>query len=120
MQNESGISPVEYNIVVRMEPLWNETDQGDAVSEGGIILPKTKVERDKLAADEGVIVAASPLAFSYADWPDGSRIPQVGDRILMAQFDGRIWERDGVTYRLIKDKSVIAVVDQAPTLAAVA
>jgi co-chaperonin GroES (HSP10) len=112
-QNESGISPVEYNIVVRMDPV-------EEVRPSGLIVPDSKRERDKLAADEGTIVAASPLAFSYADWPEGSRIPQVGDRILMAQFDGRIWERNGVTYRLIKDKSVIAVVDEPPALAAVA
>lgn len=113
MQNESGISPVEYNIVVRMDPVEEKTA-------GGLYLPQTKTERDKLAADEGTIVAASPLAFTYADWPEGSRVPQVGDRILMAQFDGRIWERGGVTYRLIKDKSVIAVVEQPAAVAAAA
>jgi co-chaperonin GroES (HSP10) len=105
MSNESGISPVEYNIVVRMDPVEEKTASG-------IYLPGSKTDRDKLAADEGTIVAVSPLAFSYADWPEGSRIPQVGDRVLMAQFDGRIWERGGVTFRLIKDKSVIAVIEQ--------
>lgn len=105
MTNESGISPVEYNIVVRMDPVEEKTA-------GGILLPGSKTDRDKLAADEGVIVAASPLAFGYAEWPEGARVPQVGDRVLMAQFDGRIWERGGVTYRLIKDKSVIAVIDE--------
>lgn len=111
MQNESGLVPCEYNVVIRMDPVEETT-------KGGIILPGNVTDRDKLAADEGVIVAASPLAFGYAEWPEGSRIPQVGDRILMAQFDGRIWERDGVTYRLIKDKSVIAVVEQPAALAA--
>ena len=43
-----------------------------------------------------------------------------GDRILMAQFDGRIWKRNGQTYRLIKDKSVIAVVEQPAALSAAA
>lgn len=113
MQNESGLIPCEYNIVVRMDPVEERTS-------GGLYIPQTKVDRDELSADEGAIVAVSPLAFSYADWPEGSRVPQVGDRILMAQFDGRLWKRDGVTYRLIKDKSVIAVVDLSPTLAAAA
>lgn len=110
MTNESGLVPVEYNIVVRMDPVEEKT-------KGGIIMLDNIKDRDKLAADEGVIVAASPLAFGYAEWPEGARIPRVGDRILMAQFDGRIWERGGVTYRLIKDKSVIAVVEQAAQLA---
>lgn len=113
MQNESGLIPCEYNVVVRMDPIEEKTS-------GGIIKPLGITDRDKLAADEGTIVAASPLAFGYADWPDGSRVPQVGDRILMAQFDGRIWERGGVTYRLIKDKSVIAVVEQPVAVAAAA
>lgn len=113
MSNESGISPVEYNIVVRMDPVEERTASG-------IILPGSKTDRDKLSADEGVIVAASPLAFSYADWPEGSRVPQVGDRILMAMFDGRIWERGGVTYRIVKDKSVIAVVEHPAAIAAAA
>lgn len=113
MQNESGLAPVEFNIVVRMDPVGEKTA-------GGLYLPTSKTDRDKLAADEGVIVAASVLAFTYEVWPEGSRIPQVGDRILMAQFDGRIWERNGVTYRLIKDKSVIAVVEQPASLAAAA
>ena len=113
MLNESGISPVEYNIVVRMDPVEEKTA-------GGLYLPPTKTDRDELSADEGVIVAASPLAFTYADWPEGSRQPQVGDRILMAQFDGRIWKRNGATYRLIKDKSVIAVVEAPASLAAAA
>lgn len=112
MTNESGIAPVEYNVVVRMDPVAER-------SIGGILLPQTKTDRDELSADEGTIVAVSPLAFTYADWPEGSRVPQVGDRILMAQFDGRIWKRGDKTFRLIKDKSVIAVIEQ-PALAAVA
>lgn len=105
MSNPSGIDPVEYNIVVRMDAVEEKTASG-------LYIPQTKTERDKLSADEGTIVAVSPLAFTYADWPEGSRIPQVGDRILMAQFDGRIWERGDTTFRLIKDKSVIAVIQQ--------
>ena len=113
MVNECGILPCEYNIVVRMDPVEEKTASG-------IYLPATKTDRDELSADEGVIVAASPLAFGYAEWPEGSRIPQVGDRVLMAQFDGRIWKRGGATYRLIKDKSVIAVIEAPASLAAAA
>ena len=112
MPNESGLEPVEYNIVVRMDPVEEKTSSG-------LYIPQSKVDRDELSADEGTIVAVSPHAFSYAEWGDHSP-PKVGDRILMAQFDGRIWKRGGVTYRLIKDKSVIAVVEQPAPLAAVA
>lgn len=103
MPNESGLQPVEYNVVVRMDPVEEKTASG-------LFIPQTKQDRDKLSADEGTLVAVSPLAFSYAEWPEDVQPPKVGDRILMAQFDGRVWERGGVTYRLIKDKSVIAVI----------
>lgn len=112
MRNESGLNPVEFNVVVRMDPVEVKTA-------GGIILPATKTEREELAADEGTLIAVSPHAFSYADWPEGARMPQVGDRILFAIYEGRLWERGGVKYRLIKDKAVIAVIDP-PALAAAA
>lgn len=112
MQNESGLSPVEYNIVVRMDPV-------EETRPSGLVIPQSARDRDELSADEGTIVAVSPHAFSYAEWGDATP-PKVGDRILMAQFDGRIWKRNGVTYRLLKDKSVIAVVDQPTALAAAA
>lgn len=104
MSNESGLQPVEYNIVVRMDPVEEKTI-------GGIIMPASKQERDELSADEGTIVAVSPHAFSYAEW-DGIEPPKLGDRILMSKFDGRVWKRGGQTYRLIKDKSVIAIIQQ--------
>lgn len=112
MTNESGLSPVEYNVVLRMDPVKDQTDSG-------LYIPQSKKDRDELSADEGTLIAVSPHAFSYAEWPEGSRIPQVGDRVLFAQHDGRLWERGGVKFRLIKDKSVIAVIDPLP-LAAVA
>lgn len=113
MPNESGLSPVEYNVVVRMDVVEDKTASG-------LYIPQTKVDRDELSADEGTIVAVSPHAFSYAEWPEGAEPPKVGDRILMAQFDGRIWRRGVNTYRLIKDKSVIAVVEQPAAISAAA
>ncbi len=111
--NESGLEPVEYNVVIRMDPVEERTT-------GGIILPGTKKDRDELAADEGTLIAASPHAFTYADWPEGVAPPKVGDRVLFAMYDGRLWERGGVKYRLIKDQSVIAVVTQPAAVAAAA
>lgn len=105
MTNESGLNPVEYNVVVRLESVEKTTA-------GGIIIPDSKVDRDDLATDEGTLVAVSPHAFTYAEWQRGQVPPKVGDRILFAQYDGRIWEKDGVKYRIIKDKAVVAVIAQ--------
>lgn len=112
MQNESGLSPLEFNVVVRMDPVETKTA-------GGLYLPETKKDRDEMSADEGTLVAVSPHAFDYADWGSNPK-PKCGDRVLFAQFDGRLWERGGVKYRLIKDKSLIAVIDPAASLVAAA
>lgn len=113
MQNSSGLIPAEYNVVIEMDPVEERTA-------GGIILPTTKTERDELATDEGTLVALSPLAFEYAEWPLGSTIPQAGDRVLFAQYAGRLWKRGDKTFRILKDKDVIAIVEQTPALAAAA
>jgi chaperonin GroES len=113
MTNDSGLIPMEFNVVVQMDP----TEETTA---GGIILPTTKRERDELATDEGTLIAASPHAFTYAEWPAGARPPLLGDRVMFAQYAGRIWERGGVKYRILKDKDIVAVIEQPATLAAAA
>lgn len=113
MQNESGLQPMEFNVVIRMDPT-------EEVTKGGIILPTTKTERDELATDEGTLVAVSPHAFTYADWPAGARMPQPGDRVLFSQYSGRLWKRGEVTFRILKDKDIVAVVEQPASLAAAA
>lgn len=113
MQNDSGLQPMEYNVVIRMDPVQDK-------SAGGIFLPETKKDRDELACDEGTLVAVSPLAFNYGDWPGGEVPARIGDRVLFSQYSGRIWEREGVKYRLLKDKEVIGVVERGVKLEAVA
>ncbi len=110
MENKSGLSPQEYNVVVRMDPPKEKTD-------GGLYLPETKKDRDELATDEGTLDAVSPHAFTFAEW-DGARPPQPGDRVLFAQYAGRIWERGGHKFRILKDKDIVAVI--APTALAAA
>lgn len=115
MRNESGLRPMEFNVVVAMDPVAEKT-------QSGIYIPQTKVERDELACDEGTLVALSPLAFSYAseaDWGEAVK-PAAGDRVLFAQYQGRLYERNGVKYRLLKDKDIVAVIESKAALAAAA
>lgn len=103
--NDSGLRPTAFNVVVRM-------DTSETVTPGGIILPEKVAERDKLAVEEGELVALSPHAFSYADnWPEPH--PQVGDRVLIRRYDGLLRERGGRDYRIVEDKSVVAVIEPA-------
>ena len=106
--NESRLTPMEYKVVIKPDSLESKTP-------GGIILMQN--ERDEWAVHEGVIDAVSVHAFTYAEWPEGARKPQVGDRVMFAKHAGALVERNGTKYRCVKDKDIIAVLDEAPALA---
>lgn len=104
MVNRSGLTPLEFFVVVELDPTEERT-------KGGIIIPTTTQDKDKLATQEGTLVAVSPHAFSYADdWPEGSK-PEVGARVLFKRYAGALHERDGRDYRLLNDKDIIAIVE---------
>jgi co-chaperonin GroES (HSP10) len=111
--NESGLVPLEFFVVVLLDPVEEKTA-------GGIIIPSKMQEQDELSAQEGTLVAVSPHAFSYADdWPEGSK-PEVGARVLFKRYAGLLHERAGKKWRLLNDKDLVAVVEPAATLAAAA
>lgn len=107
MSNISGLDPAEFNVVVQLD------DQQEKTA-GGIYLPPSKQDRDELEMDEGTLVAVSPVAFTYESWPDDARKPQPGDRVLFARYSGVLHERGGKKFRIIKDRSIIAVVTPTP------
>lgn len=114
VSNGIGLRPVEFFVVVELDP-------DETVTKGGIILPLATTERDKLAAQMGTLVAASPHAFSYArreEWPPDT-IPQVGQRVMFKKYDGSLYRKkiDGKyrDFKLLNDKSIIAVVEDEET-----
>lgn len=101
--NPSGWECVEFNCLAKV-------DEAEEKTKGGIFIPDKLRDEKVLASTEAVLVAISPLAFSYEQWPDGSRKPQPGDRILMAKYAGSpVKGADGIEYRVIKDKDILAV-----------
>lgn len=104
--NRSGLTPVEFYVVVELDPAEQKTA-------GGIILTSATQDKDKLSAQEGTLVAVSPHAFSYADdWPEGS-VPQVGQRVMFKRYEGTPYEPEGEQgprFKLLNDKSIIAIV----------
>lgn len=101
---DAGIAPMEYNVLVAPE----DTEE---ITKGGIILTQSAKETNDLAAQRGRLIAASPLAFSYAEWPEDARKPGVGDAVVFAKYAGTLFKgRDGKEYRIVKDKDVVAVV----------
>ncbi len=101
--NTTGIEPTEFNVLVR---LGRASDRI-----GGILLPDEKKDRDQAMQTRGVLIAVSPLAFSYDEWRDATP-PAVGDSVIIAKGAGVLIDDmgDGEFYRLIKDKDVCAVV----------
>lgn len=98
-----GIVPVEYKVVIRPVKAVERT-------KGGIMLPEQVIEKDQHAAIEGEIVALSPFAFTYEEWPIGARKPRIGDTAIFARYSGNtIKGNDGTDYRIMNDKDVIAV-----------
>ena len=99
-KNASGINPLEYKVLVR--PV--EVDQK---TRGGIILPDETKERDQHAAMEGEVIAISPLAFKYEE---NAPRPSTGSTVIFARYSGiNVTGKDGVSYRLMNDKDVVAV-----------
>lgn len=101
-----GIRPTGFNVLVAVEPV-------EEVTKGGIILTATKLEKDELVQVRGRIVAVSPAAFDFAEWPENVR-PAVGDAIQFAKLAGLITTgADGKKYRILLDKDVAAIIDEA-------
>lgn len=103
--NPSGIAPTEFKCLVLPDPTEEK-------SKGGIIIPTELVDKNKFATTEGTLIAASPLAFTYAseaEW-DGNK-PMPGDRIIYERYAGgstHVKGKDGVEYILVNDRSIFA------------
>lgn len=108
-----NLYPLEYNVIIK-------PDKVEEVSAGGIILSTGITDRQKFEVQEGEIVALSPHAFSYAEWPEDARVPQVGDRVVFARHAGALYGKAPDEVRVVKDKDVIAVIAEEPALSAAA
>lgn len=108
-----GIRPVEYNVIVAPAP---STEVEGKI--GSIFIPDEARETLDLAMQVGRIIDQSPLAYDYAVWPDQSLKPQIGQIVWFARYAGKEFEgTDGKNYRILKDKDIGAVVEEAPFMA---
>ena len=105
MQNPSGINPTEYKVLVLPDKVEEKTA-------GGIYKPQTTRDRDQHAATTGTLIAISPMAFKFDDWPASHEPPKPGDRVVYQKYIGsEIEGKDKETYRLINDKDIQAVLE---------
>ena len=103
--NDSGIKPMGYNVLVKPQTVEVKT-------KGGLLLPETVIEKDEFGRTEGVLVALSPMAFAFEDWPDGADKPQIGDRVMFSRYNAtETTGRDGEKYWLMKDQSIVGIIE---------
>lgn len=103
--NDSGIFPMEYNVLVKPKVVEERT-------KGGVYLPDENKEREQFAQTEGTLVAVSPGAFTfnYEGFPSDAPRPAVGQRVMFSKYQATETKgQDGETYWLMKDKAVAAV-----------
>ncbi len=107
-----GLQPVEYKVLVLVAELEER-------SRGGIIIVDDAKDREELAGVEGLLVAVSPMAFKFDEWPQNERAPQPGERVTFAKYAGTIViGDDGKKYRIMQDKDITGVRRTAVKLAA--
>jgi co-chaperonin GroES (HSP10) len=103
--NTSGIRPMEYNVLVKPTPVETKT-------KGGLLLAESTVEKEEFGRMDGVLVAVSPMAFTFEDWPEGARGPQVGDRVVFSRYQAtELTGADGAKYWMMKDRSIAGVME---------
>lgn len=99
--NDSGLVPVDYQCVVRLDPVEEK--------QGMILKPDDTIEREQMAATRGRLLATGGNAFS--DWE--GRVPAIGDRVLIRKYAGIVREADmRDPYRIVQDKEILAVVTE--------
>ena len=99
--NPSGIQPLEFNVLIRPRAPEKKTA-------GGLLIPDDVADRNYHASERGEVIALSVEAFKEI----GGR-PEVGQTVAIVRYSGtKITGRDGEEYRIVKDKDVLAIVEE--------
>jgi len=101
MENESGIQPIEYKVVIRPDEVSDQTL-------GGILRPDRVKDIEQAAAVRGYLIAHGGKAFEDFGEPK----PKIGDRVQFAKYAGvhEVPGADGKTYIMCNDKDVAAII----------
>ena len=101
--NETGITPVNFCVLVRV-------DEVDVMTTGGLFIPEVMLEREQMAHDRGTLIDKSDNAFN--DW--NGKHPEIGDKIIFKKFAGTIIQHRNDRkvigkYRLCNDNEIFAI-----------
>lgn len=97
--NNSGLTPVGTSILILPDNVEQTTSSGIVIS------TDSEHDREQLRQTDGLVIAIAEKA--YFD-----EVPRckVGDRVIMAAYAGMLRKgNDGMSYRLIRDIDVVAL-----------
>lgn len=105
--NTSGITPIEFKVLILPDPV-------EEVTKGGIIVPVEKVTKDEYATTTGRIVAVAHAAFAHVtddEW--GGDKPKVGDHVVITKYAGFRMKgpKDGVNYFIVRGEDIHAKIE---------
>lgn len=109
VKEELGIEfrPQEFKILIKVDAVKDP-------KESVIILPESAKDREFISQDTGRIVVMAPCACSEEDiWGPKEYRPKQGDRVMYSKFAGAVVKKLGKEYRLIQDKDLGAVIEEA-------
>lgn len=89
-----------------------EADTAEAVTSGGLFIPKTVQAKEQISITKGKVLAIGPSAIANFTTDDGAGEPlKIGDKVLFAKYGGFYVQEDGKDLRFINDKDIIARID---------
>ena len=99
--NKSGLQPVEYKILVKLDEVEDRT-------KGGLYIPISVMQSRQMEQVQATLIAFGGSAFE--DWGD-KELPKVGDRIYIAKSAGyNVVGVDEVDYRVANDKDIALII----------
>lgn len=124
MENPSGIKPYLDRVVVKPDPIEEET-------QGGILIPDAVADQHQMAQATGTLIATGPDAFvdsrtfihrvidgelklveMHVEGYDPEHTPKPGDRVQFAKYGGLVdIGADGEEYRVLNDRDITCGVD---------
>jgi len=100
VKNSSGLTPVGMSVLVLPNQVAKETESGI------IMMTDRELERHEMKQTDCLVVAIASEAFNDEKTPRC----KVGDRIITRAYAGILREgNDGLTYRIIADHDVLAI-----------
>lgn len=100
--NNSGIHPQGHRVLIAPELVEEKTATG-------IVIPIQATEKEQLAQVMGLVIEVGPEA--YAEHP--APWCKIGDRVIFGKYSGLTFKgKDGITYRVINDREVVATAEQ--------